>query len=115
MVDLRGLKHMPNTTPFSGFSEKVRSMAATSLFLLTQDLVGMGPIQMDVEKNSTLGNETYVQQCHNKSSYRDFWEATGFTTHGAGHSGIGGAMEGIDASPGDPLFYLHHCFVDRLW
>lgn len=48
MVDLRGLKHMSNTTPFSGFSEKVRSMAATSLFLLTQDLVGMGPIQMDV-------------------------------------------------------------------
>ncbi|KAK7577919.1 hypothetical protein V3481_016454 [Fusarium oxysporum f. sp. vasinfectum] len=67
------------------------------------------------EKNSTLGNETYVQQCHNKSSYRDFWEATGFTTHGAGHSGIGGVMEDIDASPGDPLFYLHHGFVDRLW
>ncbi|EXL68034.1 hypothetical protein FOPG_15880 [Fusarium oxysporum f. sp. conglutinans race 2 54008] len=67
------------------------------------------------EKNSTLGNETYIQQCHNKSSYRDFWEATGFTTHGAGHSGVGGVMEDIDASPGDPLFYLHHGFVDRLW
>ncbi|KAM5522687.1 hypothetical protein FOXYSP1_16578 [Fusarium oxysporum f. sp. phaseoli] len=67
------------------------------------------------EKNSTLGNETYIQQCHNKSSYRDFWETTGFTTHGAGHSGVGGVMEDIDASPGDPLFYLHHGFVDRLW
>ncbi|KAJ9416735.1 hypothetical protein QL093DRAFT_2020223, partial [Fusarium oxysporum] len=70
--------------------------------------IGPGPTLKDhclsrsvSEKNSTLGNETYVQQCHNKSSYRDFWEATGFTTHGAGHSGIGGAMEGIDASPGD--------------
>ncbi|SCO91162.1 uncharacterized protein FRV6_15290 [Fusarium oxysporum] len=57
----------------------------------------------------------HLVQCHNKSSYRDFWEATGFTTHGAGHSGIGGVMEDIDASPGDPLFYLHHGFVDRLW
>ncbi|EGU89170.1 hypothetical protein FOXB_00301 [Fusarium oxysporum f. sp. conglutinans Fo5176] len=57
------------------------------------------------EKNSTLGNETYIQQCHNKSSYRDFWEATGFTTHGAGHSGVGGVMEDIDASPGDRLWW----------
>ncbi|EUC43622.1 hypothetical protein COCMIDRAFT_38490 [Bipolaris oryzae ATCC 44560] len=39
------------------------------------------------ERNSTLANETY----------------------------IGGVMEDIDASPGDPLFYLHHAFVDRLW
>ncbi|EMT71726.1 hypothetical protein FOC4_h10017105, partial [Fusarium odoratissimum] len=110
MVDLRGLKHMSNTAPSSGFSEKVRSMAATPLFLSGRLQVGYLN-----EKNSTLGNETYVQQCHNKSSYRDFWEATGFTTHGAGHSGIGGVMGEIDASPGDPLFYLHHGFVDRLW
>ncbi|KAF4417048.1 monophenol monooxygenase [Fusarium acutatum] len=65
--------------------------------------------------NSTLGNETYVQECHDKSTYIDFWEATGFTTHGAGHSGVGGVMEDIDASPGDPLFYIHHGFIDRLW
>ncbi|TLS27447.1 hypothetical protein PpBr36_05465 [Pyricularia pennisetigena] len=65
--------------------------------------------------NSTLGNETYVEAAHNKTTYLDFWELTGFTTHGAGHSGIGGVMEDIDASPGDPLFYLHHAFVDRLW
>ncbi|KAF5643351.1 monophenol monooxygenase [Fusarium tjaetaba] len=67
------------------------------------------------EINSTLGNETYVQECHDKSTYLDFWEATGFKTHGAGHSGVGGVMEDIDASPGDPLFYIHHGFIDRLW
>ncbi|RKK11864.1 hypothetical protein BFJ66_g5457 [Fusarium oxysporum f. sp. cepae] len=60
-----------------------------------------GPLQIPLfTLNSTLGNETYVQQCHNKSIYRDFWETTGFTTHGAGHSGIGGVMEDIDANPG---------------
>ncbi|KAG5818319.1 hypothetical protein H9Q74_003020 [Fusarium xylarioides] len=50
-----------------------------------------------------------------KATYLEFWEATGFTTHGAGHSGVGGVMEDIDASPGDPLFYIHHGFIDRLW
>ncbi|SCN91481.1 related to monophenol monooxygenase [Fusarium fujikuroi] len=67
------------------------------------------------EFNSTLGNETYVHECHSKTTYLDFWETTGYTTHGAGHSGVGGVMEDIDASPGDPLFYIHHAFIDRLW
>ncbi|KAJ4129033.1 hypothetical protein NW768_007562 [Fusarium equiseti] len=67
------------------------------------------------EFNSTLGNETYVEECHQTTNFKDFWETGGMTTHGAGHSGIGGVMEDIDASPGDPLFYIHHAFVDRLW
>ncbi|KXJ87286.1 hypothetical protein Micbo1qcDRAFT_185635 [Microdochium bolleyi] len=57
--------------------------------------------------NSTLGNETYVQQCHEKTTFLDFWQESGFTTHGAGHSGIGGVMEDIDASPGDPCKRLY--------
>lgn len=24
-------------------------------------------------------------------------------------------MTDVDASPGDPLFYLHHTYLDRLW
>lgn len=40
------------------------------------------------EFNSTLGNETYVQAAHELSTYLEFWELTGFTTHGAGHSGV---------------------------
>lgn len=34
--------------------------------------------------------------------------------HSAGHMWVGGAMAG-GASPLDPLFYLHHGNVDRLW
>lgn len=34
--------------------------------------------------------------------------------HGTGHNWVGGTMAG-GASPLDPLFYLHHCNVDRLW
>ncbi|CZR44972.1 uncharacterized protein FPRO_14724 [Fusarium proliferatum ET1] len=57
----------------------------------------------------------HLVECHSKTTYLDFWETTGYTTHGAGHSGVGGVMEDIDASPGDPLFYIYHAFIDRLW
>ena len=35
-------------------------------------------------------------------------------THNAGHRFIGGHMGG-DFSPNDPIFWLHHANVDRLW
>ena len=34
--------------------------------------------------------------------------------HGLAHNAVGGTMA-TAASPADPLFWLHHAFVDRLW
>ena len=35
-------------------------------------------------------------------------------THNAGHRFIGGHMAGA-FSPNDPVFWLHHANVDRIW
>lgn len=35
--------------------------------------------------------------------------------HGAVHGGIGGWMGSVPTAGQDPIFYLHHCNIDRLW
>jgi tyrosinase len=37
------------------------------------------------------------------------------TPHGAVHVGVGGLMGSVPTAAQDPIFYLHHCNVDRLW
>ncbi|HEX9992061.1 MAG TPA: tyrosinase family protein [Acidimicrobiales bacterium] len=37
------------------------------------------------------------------------------TPHGAVHMTVGGLMSGFATAGGDPVFWLHHCNVDRLW
>jgi hypothetical protein len=54
-----------------------------------------------------------IVQDPNKSfdEFRDELEAV---PHGRVHTSIGGDMEGM-SSPNDPLFLLHHAFVDKIW
>lgn len=33
--------------------------------------------------------------------------------HAYGHNGIGAVMQDTWASPADPVFWLHHAFIDR--
>jgi len=35
--------------------------------------------------------------------------------HGAGHTAIGGTMVDVFCAPGDPLFYMHHTNLDRIY
>lgn len=35
--------------------------------------------------------------------------------HNSGHVWVGGSMAGIPTAPADPVFWMHHCEIDRIW
>jgi tyrosinase len=37
------------------------------------------------------------------------------TPHGTMHNAVGGWMSGFETAALDPIFWLHHCNIDRLW
>ena len=43
-----------------------------------------------------------------------WYGASGPGMHNRGHVWVGGSMTPM-TSPNDPVFFLHHCFVDKLW
>jgi hypothetical protein len=48
---------------------------------------------------------------------RDTWgfrKNMEFSVHAEAHAWVGGSMDS-SCSPNDPIFWLHHCNVDRLW
>ena len=60
---------------------------------------------------ATPEEETAVLQT---PSFRLFQKTLEGHIHGGVHNAVGGDMAG-SASPSDPLFFLHHSNIDRLW
>ena len=74
-------------------------------------------------RNSAMNNgsgslpASYVSYA-NAFNFVDFTSASGSlegTPHGAVHVGVGGWMGSVPTAAQDPIFYLHHCNMDRLW
>ncbi|KAK0717690.1 hypothetical protein B0T26DRAFT_645568, partial [Lasiosphaeria miniovina] len=59
--------------------------------------------------------QTTLDTCLAARTYEDVWHCLEAKPHIAGHWGVGGIMSNTMLSPGDPLFYLHHAWLDRLW
>jgi tyrosinase len=56
-----------------------------------------------------------VDACQAKPTF-ELWRTCMETIpHAAGHGGIGATMENVALSPGDPMFFLHHTYLDKLW
>ncbi|KAF3805959.1 Tyrosinase ustQ [Colletotrichum gloeosporioides] len=62
----------------------------------------------------TASSDNLVK-CFNKTSYDEAWQCYNGSPHGAGHGAVGGLMSDPIESNGDPLFYLHHAYLDRVW
>ncbi|KAK9773957.1 putative Tyrosinase copper-binding domain-containing protein [Seiridium cardinale] len=60
-------------------------------------------------------NSTYSDTCFAKANYSDAWPCWSKSPHSSAHLAVGGTLEDQAASPGEPLFFLHHANLDRLW
>jgi len=62
---------------------------------------------------TALTGSSMVSACNAKTDYADMAGCAEISAHAHGHNGIGGPMRDVYASPGDPVFWLHHGFIDR--
>ncbi|RDW89637.1 hypothetical protein BP6252_01669 [Coleophoma cylindrospora] len=66
-------------------------------------------------KGLTWGARSQTDACYEYSDFTDFYGCMAYAPHIAGHQATGGIMTDVDSSPGDPVFYLHHNYLDRLY
>ncbi|KAI1873298.1 uncharacterized protein JN550_003551 [Neoarthrinium moseri] len=60
-------------------------------------------------------SQTNINACNTITNYTQAWNCWSGGPHSGGHSGVGGIMSDATLSPGDPVFYLHHSWLDKLW
>lgn len=58
-------------------------------------------------------NSAMVNACQNREGFANMAACAEGGAHAWGHNGIGSVMADVYASPGDPVFWLHHAFIDR--
>jgi len=61
-----------------------------------------------------LPTQQQVEANQGRDDYDTFWRELENPIHNRPHVWVGGVMGDV-ASPGDPVFYLHHCWIDLLW
>lgn len=64
--------------------------------------------------SDTLPTTELVEMNQDRGAYGLFWAELERDIHNAPHRWVEGIMAS-GASPGDPVFYLHHCWIDMLW
>jgi len=81
------------------------------------------PPELPTQENVTytLAIRNYDRPPWNDASHPSFrnamegWEQVGCSMHNAVHLWVGGHMRDVPIAPNDPVFWLHHSFVDKLW
>jgi tyrosinase len=84
-------------------------------FTPTVNLMG-GPhaVTRNIGAFATLPNAAAVASAMANSTFNTFAPALE-GIHNSGHVWVGGSMGSISFAPCDPVFWMHHCEIDRIW
>ena len=93
----------------------VRDPGETANFL-SRSFGAMGSLATRQAVNAALDVTPYDSAPWNTNSSTDtsFRSRLEAVIHNPGHMWVGGSMMAM-SSPNDPVFWLHHCNIDRLW
>lgn len=95
------------TGPFANRTEHIGPLETTTDYCFAR--------KFNQTKGLDYGARSHVDDCYEFSDFEDFYGCMAYYPHIAGHQAVGGIMTDVDSSPGDPLFYLHHNYLDRLY
>jgi tyrosinase len=84
-------------------------------FTPTVNLIG-GPhtVTRNIGAFASLPNSAAVAAVMANGTFNSFAQAVE-GVHNSGHVWVGGSMGSIPAAPADPVFWMHHAEIDRLW
>lgn len=84
-------------------------------FTPTVNLIG-GPhtVTRNIGAFATLPNAAAVATAMGNGTFNTFAPALE-GIHNSGHVWVGGSMGSIPTAPADPVFWMHHAEIDRIW
>jgi tyrosinase len=104
--------------PFAGSTQWRINVSATTSTSLRRAMTLRGSLPTTSDVDTVMGVSTYdVSPWNSASSSGMRNRAEGGVApnlHNRVHVWVGGHMAQVD-SPNDPVFFLHHCHIDRLW
>lgn len=71
--------------------------------------------QFVIQNTNLPGENDYTKFTYGVEGWGQRPDHSSLPAHNHGHSWIGGIMNNTRTSPTDPMFWLHHAEVDRLW
>ena len=75
---------------------------------------GPHTVTRNIGMGATLPNTAAVAAATANVTYNTFGAALE-GIHNSGHVWVGGTMQNIMTAPCDPIFWMHHCELDRIW
>ena len=71
--------------------------------------------QFNIQQTGIAGENAYTQFTFGLEGWGRRPDGSPLPAHNQGHAWIGGIMNNTSTSPTDPMFWLHHAEIDRLW
>ncbi|KAL1920738.1 uncharacterized protein VTP21DRAFT_11373 [Calcarisporiella thermophila] len=95
-----------STGPFANWQVTYKDYNSVSPHCLQRNLANL--------KGYVVDPVTIQHIIYSNNRYQDFHQAIEGNPHAGIHIGVGGDL-GTMASPNDPIFYMHHAFIDKIW